>query len=430
MPRFVELLVVLVACGGSGNPKPDPETATQQKVTAALARVEAIQPRLAKLRGLPFRRPVPTAQQTTADFKAFLHREIEREMPRDKSAKLSAAYLHIGLLEKQVDLATASEQTMASQAAAYYDPRAKKFFVVMKLDNDMMLDTMSAHELTHALQDQAFDLEKYVSPKPALDDDAQIARQFVVEGDATVAMYAYGIAEASGVADISKLIPMLQPQLEQLANIDLATYATMMKQQSAMMELDADLKRSMDSIGEAPAMIIWPMLDSYSKGALVVLTALQHGGWAAVDALYKEPPESSEQVLHPATKLFPKRERPTRVTVPTLDGELLVSNVLGELQWRTYFSLWQPGSAKASEGWAGDRFSVVKRPDGSLLGFHATIWDTVADAKEFADAYAASFTKRGDRKHAMTTDGTKVFILDGSDDAALLARLSKDTTFN
>jgi len=85
---------------------------------------------------------------------------------------------------------------------------------------------------------------------------------------------------------------------------------------------------------------------------------------------------------------------------------------------------------KAPEGWGGDRVIVTKRTDGSLLAFHATIWDSADDATEFADAYEASFKKRGDRKHAVVKDGTKVFILDGSDDAKLLAKLAAETTFD
>ena len=45
-----------------------------------------------------------------------------------------------------------------------------------------MLDTMSAHELTHGLQDQHFDLQKYMPSGDKLDDDHQAARRFVAEG--------------------------------------------------------------------------------------------------------------------------------------------------------------------------------------------------------------------------------------------------------
>lgn len=425
-------LLAIVACSSSSNTPPPTK---EQRVEAALARVDAIAPRLAKVRELPMKQPIPTARQSSDDFRKFLRTEIARDFPKDKSAKVSAAYLHLGLLSKPADLATAMEQTMASQAAAYYDPRAKKFFVVMVPDNDALLDVMSAHELTHGLQDQAFDLGNYMgmNATPPLEDDAQSARLFIVEGDATLTMYAYA-GVAAGSLDTKAVIRSLRPQLEQMANMDLATYAESMKQQAAALKnLDADFKQSLDAMGELPPVVLWPLLDSYGRGALVVLAAYQQGGWPAVDALYKDPPASTEQVLHPTTKLFPKRDPPIHVTLPAFDGELLVSNVLGELQWRTYFSLWVLGNTKASEGWGGDRYAVVKRADGSLLGVHATIWDSASDATEFTDAYKASLSKRfprGDRKSAIAVDDKRVFILDGSDDPAILAKLVKETTFD
>ncbi|HEY5924046.1 MAG TPA: hypothetical protein VIV11_20340 [Kofleriaceae bacterium] len=340
--RVLVLVMLLVACRGSKTePKPTtgsavkpgsgsavaadpwtvdagavapkaPETPEQRKkrAEAALARADAIQPKLAKLRGLPFDHPVPTAYQTTDEFKAFLSREIKKELPPEKSAKLSTAFLHLGLLQKQIDLATAYEQTMASQAAAYYDPAAKKFFMVMVPDSDILLDTITAHELTHGLQDQRFDLTKYMAVKPPLDDDAQVSRQFIVEGDATFTMFLYMAAEATKSDAVqAMMLKVLRGQIEQFAQMDLAAYGEMMKQQaSSFNDIDPDLKKSMEAIGELPAMVVGPMLDSYMKGALVVLTAYDKGGWKAVDELYKNPPTSSEQVLHPATKLYPKRE--------------------------------------------------------------------------------------------------------------------------
>ncbi|HEY5928032.1 MAG TPA: hypothetical protein VIV11_40375, partial [Kofleriaceae bacterium] len=117
-----------------------------------------------------------------------------------------------------------------------------------------------------------------------------------------------------------------------------------------------------------------------------------------------------------------------------LDGEVVNTNVLGEILWSIYFSLWTPDKRiEASEGWGGDRYVVVKRADGSLLGYHATIWDTPADAKQFAAAYEASVAKRfpgKERKVAIKTDGAKVFILDGDDDAKLFVTLIKGTKFS
>lgn len=415
-----------------------PETPEMRKQRAekALARVDAIQPRLAKLRGLPFDQPVPTAYQTTDDFRAFLKRELAKELPAEKSKKISSAYLHLGLLKEPIDLAQAYEQTMATQAAAYYDPAAKKFFMVMVPDSDLILDTMSAHELTHGLQDQRFDLQKYMAAKPPLDDDAQVARQFIVEGDATFTMFLFAAAEASKSDAVQNVvIKLLRGQIEQFASMDLAAYGQMMKEQAASFkDMDSDLKKSMEAMDQLPPVVIAPLLDSYMKGAMVVLTAYDKGGWKLVDSLYKNPPESSEQVLHPTTKLFPKRDHPTKVRLPKLEGEELTSNVLGELLWSVYFSLWVPDQASdASQGWDGDRYTVVKRADGSTVAYLATIWDSPADAKQFADAYEASYAKRfpnGERKHAIKSEGTKVFILDGADDAKLFAQLIKQTKFS
>jgi hypothetical protein len=81
------------------------------------------------------------------------------------------------------------------QAGGSYDPKAKKFFLVMVPSSDLMLDTITAHELTHALQDQHFDLQAYYASKDKqqrpLGDDALHARRFIVEGEATLTMLVY-----------------------------------------------------------------------------------------------------------------------------------------------------------------------------------------------------------------------------------------------
>lgn len=415
-----------------------PETPETRKKRAeeALARVEAIEPKLAKLRDIPFDKPVPTAYQTTDDFRKFVHREIEKDLPPEKSKNMSAAFLHMGLLTKPMDLGTAMEQTMVTQAAAYYDPVAKKFFMVMVPDNELLLDTMSAHELTHGLQDQRYDLQKFMAAIKPPNDDAQFARQALVEGDATFTMFLYAAAAASKSDTMQNVVlQVLRAQIDQFAKMDLSDYGAMMKQQAeSFTNMDPDIKKSMEAMDQLPPIVMGPLLDSYMKGARVVLTAYDKGGWKMVDALYKQPPDSSEQILHPDTKLFPTREEPKKVTLPKLPGEVLTENTLGELLWQIYFSQWVPDKrTEASEGWGGDRYTVVKRPDGSLVAYIATVWDTPADAAQFAEAFEVSIAKRfpnKDRKITAKTEGNKVFILDGDDDAKLFASLIKQTKFS
>src|SRR5262249_38688497 len=94
---------------------------------------------------------------------------------------------------------------------------------------------------------------------------------------------------------------------------------------------------------------------------------------------------------------------------------------------------------QASEGWGGDRYQVVRRKDGRMIALVATVWDTPADATEFAAAYAQSLAKRfpgSDPKLVETglprpeggkifvnTSGARVYIVDGADDRAMLDQL-------
>lgn len=411
---------------------PETPEARKKRAEVALGRVAAIMPKLAKIRELSFDHDIPREYQTADAFKAFVHAEIVKEMPKDKAADESAALFHIGLLTKPGNLAELEEQAFTTQAGAYYDPAQKKFFVVMVPESDLMLDTMSAHELTHGLQDQHFDLQKFMPSGNTLDDDHQVARRFVAEGDATFTMFIYMASPTGEVAE--GMIKLLRGQLENFAS---TTPEDMIKQNAAAFgsSIDPDIKKSIDAMGDIPMTVLVPMVDSYMQGALLCMTAYARGKWKAVDALYTEPPESTEQALHPETKMYPERDHPKKVDfhMPSDKPEPEVASVvLGELQYQIYFQLWNPAKkAVASEGWGGDRTKVVKS-GGHLVARTATVWDSANDAKEFAAAYVESLAKRfpkgsgdattaagfdrgdGAGKIYVKTDGVKVFIVDGA----------------
>jgi hypothetical protein len=405
-------------------------------------------PEVAKLRALSSDREVPTRYQLPAEFQAFVRREIARELPPERSHNLSAALAHLGFLVKPLDIATVEEQAMTTQAGAYYDPAAKAFFLVMVPDNDLMLDTISAHELTHALQDQHFNLTRFLPSDGRLDEDAATARRFVVEGDATFVMLLYAVRSMLDGKIPPVVMATLRKQIADFATLDVDALKAQVKGQStAFGMMDADIKKSIDAMDDIPPAVLVPLLDSYMKGAQVALTAYERGGWPAVNAMYRTPPESTEQVLHPETKMFPTRDHPHRVRLAKTAGQELSGNVLGELQWKIYFDLWKtPGAAEASEGWGGDRYSVTRGKDGALLGRIATTWDSPEDARQFATAYVASLAARfpgADTSHPeagvarpdgakvlVRTAGKRVFIVDGARDAAELDAMIRSTMFD
>lgn len=480
--RLSAVLLALVGCGS--DPKPAPQTpapapaqpatpppgtpaeadpwaskpkatdtpeARKQRAEAALVRVAAIKPKIAGLRELAFKHDVATGYQTADEFRAYVKGELSKELAPARAADISSALVHVGLIPKPVDLTQVLENTLATQVGAYYEPSKDKFFVVMVPDSEMMLDVMSAHELVHGLQHHHFQLDKLMAPgmydNDAVSEDAATAVRFLVEGDATYSMLVYAVADATKLTKLDpKMAKLLRTQIDGLAAMDVAGLKAQMSQQGAAFSgMDASMKASFDAIDSIPAAILVPMIGSYTKGALVSAVAFENGGWPAVNALYTNPPQSTEQVLHPATKMFPKRELPVTVTFAT-PKDALVTDVMGELSWAIYFDQWaKDKAADAAAGWGGDLWSVAKRADGRLVASIATTWDSPADAKQFADAYTASLATRFPAAGTTDTkagvprpDGGKVFlrlagnavyIVDGADDTKPLDDLVKKTKF-
>ncbi len=424
-------------------PAETPE-ARKQRAELALARVGQIMPKLARVRDLAFLHEIARAYQPPDEFRAYARAAIAKELPPARAADRSAALFHIGLLPHRVNLAEVEERSLASQAGAYYDLATKRFFLVLAPDNDLMLDAVCAHELTHGLQDQHFDLQKFLPDGDVLDADHLAARRFVVEGDATFTMFVYAVAQLDGQMVTPEKVKLLRAQLDQFADM---SPAEMLQQNLFGFGAGLEVEHAKDSLAETPMTVLVPIFDSYLRGAQLAAIAYDRGGWKAIDRLYREPPESTEQVLHPLTKLYPVRDRPRRVTfaaLPAREGVEVMDLVMGELQWQIYFAQWNPDrKLVASEGWGGDRVSVIKRPDGRYVARIATVWDSTQDADEMREAYVASLTRRfpsgagdprtpagfdrgdGAGRIFLDQEGTSVVIVDGADDVSALALLAR-----
>jgi hypothetical protein len=399
------LLLILGSISSANPPQSDPNSRSRDElIKNALASVGRVQGEIAKLRALPFLGNVAAEYQTQEDFRKFVQSEIRIDLPREKGDALARAAYHIGLLKERIDLVSTIEDAQVSQAGAYYDPLTKKFYIVMVPKSSMLLDTMSAHELTHALQDQHFDLTAYLGGRgntQGLSEDEIQARRFIVEGEATLTMMAY---QTQALTKLNILDPGYLQQarvaLAQAAAFKISQLAEMQREQSRLFsDIGDDIKKAMESIDKIPPYILVPLFEAYFKGAMPVFETYAKGGWPAVTQLYKTPPESTEQVLHPIEKLVGKRDYPVSLALPslgkTLDGwKEIHSDMIGELIWRVYFSLWNQANPDAvASGWDGDRYTVYAAGD-KTLAFISTIWDTPEDAARFANAYVATLGVR------------------------------------
>jgi hypothetical protein len=392
---------------------PAAEPAAPDAVDADIARVQAS---VSALRGLPFRVAVPSAPQSREQFRAFVREDLARELGPTKNAALSKALAHTGFLPLPLDFAATLEEAETTQVAAYYDPHTGRFHTVATASNNDERDGVVAHELTHALQHQHFDLIAYDGgPDNAqhLSDDERAARRYIVEGEATFVMLAYQAASGSGAE--RHLGPLqvagVRMTLTMLSAVDYVDVLALVRTGEEAAKLDAEAKQSLDGLAKLPPLVALSMVDPYIRGAFLVSEAWARGGWARVARLYREPPQSTEQVLHPIEKLLDKRDPPIAIRLPPAASlappaariaaaEPLLQEAAGELDWRCYFKTWgDPDPEGAADGWGGDLVTVWDR-GGKAVAAIATRWDTPTDAAEFEGAYRLSLSQRFERRPA------------------------------
>ena len=369
-----------------------------------------VEAEVATLRGLPFLRGVPYARESRADFRAYVRADIARDLGPEKAADESRALATLGFVPDGFDLRAAMEDAAVTEVAAYYDTDRRDFRVLDRSDgaaagtDDVGDRGVVAHELTHALQDQHFGLEAFGGERPVdlgLDDDEKLARRCVVEGEATFVMFAEMLGAGRGAA-ISLgpfAVAGARMALDALAAADVLDLFGVMREGTT--DLDGESRRELEAVEKQPPWVTLPMIEPYFKGAALVSRVWGRGGWAAVDHLYRQPPRSTEEVLHPE-KLLDATDAPVRVRMlaeppplPRGPGtRLLETNVLGELGWRIYFKTWKLAAGDAAAaGWGGDRYWVWDRA-GRAVAAIATTWDSEADAAEFASAYEETLASR------------------------------------
>ncbi len=397
------VLVGLAACGGNG-PTPAPSAsasaapatpaatdapASEQPTSAAsvcddtvvggpaatldpagvtAATYDNIEQQVEALRGISPTAPVARGVFDKPGLCAYLRTSFREDNPETLVASTERLFKELLLIPEDASLEQLYLELLTSQVAGLYDDTSKHMYVVSSTGELGPADEITyAHEFTHALQDQKFVLKGIVGD--ATDQgDRTMARSALVEGDATLLMTLW----AQG-----HLTP---DQLGQVAG-------------AADPAAAAILERM-------PAILKDPLLFPYTSGLTVALGAFQaSGGFAGVDALYANPPDSTEQVLH-ADKLA-AREAPVGVAFPDDlaarlgDGWAVEQqDTMGELMLEIVL---REGGATATRdaaaGWGGDRIALITGPSGETAVVLDTAWDTEADAAEYATALAQTVAK-------------------------------------
>ncbi len=359
------------------------------------ARIERIADEVEKVRGLKLSKPVDVRFLTRKEMGVRYQIDLQKEWPLAQQEADESMLIAFGYMTPRSKLSRLAEQSTGDAFAGFYEPDTKDLFIIGKQNDMGIVNRLTiAHELTHAAQDQAFDLGKMMDAAED-NDDRMIALKSLVEGDARFSEMLYLGKQKYDEADLYK-----SPEEESLL---------------------------FTSYEEAPPVYGLTLVFPYEVGSEWVGSLYKSGGWKAVNAAYKRPPQSSEQILHP--EKYVQNDQPENVKVPDMQAALgkkwrkVVTNTLGE--YKTLILLGDaqtvdPTLMTASDGWEGDRYDVYKEKEGDGVALvWRTLWESDKDAKEFTTALAAQQlglngdvfgSKMKQKKGVLTLDGTAVSV--------------------
>jgi hypothetical protein len=347
-------------------------SADADSLAALLRRTDAVAREVARVRGLPLKRPIPNEVVGRDELRARLQKMAADDKTAADSAAEGFALERWGMIPPGTDYEAMLLELLTEQIAGYYDPDAKKLTISSSAGDDpAWAEMVLAHELDHGLQDQAFDLHRF-EDLPATEGDAAAARRALVEGDGIGLMIEVMVTRRRAKLDWAS--PVIAAAIENA----MAVPGT-----------------GGDRIDQAPLAIREAMLFPYRAGFGFVAALRRRQPWSAVDAAFARPPKSTEQILHPERYLADDPPVPIEARAPAaLPGFAIVhSTVWGELG----FGLWlrshgvdERGAADAAAGWGGDRVIVLARSGerraAQAVGIARTEWDSEADAIEAAEA--------------------------------------------
>jgi hypothetical protein len=341
--------------------KREPATGSLAKDAAIVATTGAVLQETSEIRELPILHPVKSGAQSRTGIERMVIRNLEEQTTLPDLHASEQALKKLGLAPPEFQYRPFLIGLLTEQVAGYFDPKQQEFFLADWIDLEAQKPVM-AHELTHALQDQHFNLRRF-EPWPKGDGDAEQAAHALIEGDAMLAMKFY------------------------MAKNPMVAFAFLRAFGSTAM--------SSEQYQHAPRSLRESLVFPYDQGLEWATAVYKNGGWAAVSHAFTELPQSTEQILHPE-KYF-AHEAPVKVALPDVRVQLgpkwkrIKYDVNGE--WSYYLILDQflnqPAESKrAAAGWAGDRYAVYEgATPGDVFLTQMTVWDTENDAQEFFDAY-------------------------------------------
>ena len=324
------------------------------------ALVRELQAFVERQRGLAFKTPVKVTLLDDTAFRNRLLRDAAED--REDIEKTQLVLRAMGLLDPQVDLVKAVERVIGTAVVGMYDPETKELAVRGSQPTPNVRATL-VHELTHALEDQHFNLHR-----EDLGDEADLGFSALAEGTAVRMEEAY--VGSLSEADRRRL------RAEEAAQFRLVPR-------------------------DVPPVVEQALVFPYAYGPDLVEAVVEAGGKGRLDRAFADPPSSTEHVLHPERYMGGDAPRP--VPVPKADRPAFDDGEIGELFLILMLrsDLGTDAARRAAKGWGGDRYVAWRDGDRTCVRMDFVM----DDAEETEELMEALRDWAGERKGSASASG-------------------------
>jgi hypothetical protein len=339
---------------------------------------------------LPEREKVKRKLVSRDEVVAYLTKHMDEDEDSQRFRRSEVVLKKFGLIPRDFDLRPFLIGLLREQIAGYYDPESKTVNLLEWLDAEQQKPVL-AHELTHALQDQSFDLQKWMKgtekdlitiDNPTSDDfdrdEAAEARQAVVEGQATITLIDYELAPAG------------------------MSMATSPQVVEAMRETMLAGTPESEQYQKAPLFLKEALTFPYRYGVGFTGEIVAKRGKAGLNALFKNPPTTTRQIMEPET--FLSNEKLPPMPVPdfkTLFKDYETVDIGGFGEFDTDMLVGQLATPVIAQKiyplWRGGYYYAVRpkaKPSAPLGLLYVSRWSSPEKASEFAAIYAKGLAAR------------------------------------
>jgi hypothetical protein len=344
-----------------------PAAAQQPNETQLLNAADALTRTTARLRGLEPKSPIKKGVKSREEISQFLNQKVKEDYDPARIQQEGKMLRKLGMLPEGVDYQQLIISLLTEQVEGFYDPEQKMFFIASWLPAEGQEPVM-VHELTHALQDQYFDVKKIMEEaRRSENDDRILAQQALLEGDGMVVMLQY----------------ILNPMKRHFAEVPNLAFAMQMQMEAAQAQYKV--------LKTVPRFLKETLIFPYGYGAAFLQQAWKKNpSWDTVNKIYSDLPLSTEQILHPE-KYFGTRDNPKPVDAQAYAAQLggnwkiAYKNVLGEFSLGLLIGLHlnEERAKRSVMGWGGDQILLLENASAQNAVLIQTEWDTADDSEKF-----------------------------------------------